>query len=120
MTEQLQLSTATAFFVQDIFIWTHVVHKQQSKPLNESQECYSIYKNLNSGCGGDGDFWLTLSKLFPAIHSLYVVNIVVLQFLPLQLERIRNQTCLGRPRLWTKMHLHWNLKSLKFNCVGEK
>lgn len=58
--------------------------------------------------------------LFATVHSLYVVEIVVLQFFPPQLERICNKACLGGPRLWAEMHLHWNLKSLEFNCIGKQ
>lgn len=63
---------------------------------------------------------MTLEKLFAPIHSLYVVEIVVLQLFPLQLERICDKTGLGGPRLWTQMHLHRNLKSLEFNYMDEK
>lgn len=117
MDEQLQLSTATAFLFKT-FSFGHLWFTNNVKTPNGLQEYY--LQNQNSGYGDNGDFWVKLSKLFASIHSLYVVKIVVLQLFPLQLERIRNKTCLGRPRLWTQMHLHRNLKSLKFNCVDEK
>lgn len=57
-----------------------------------------------------------MKMLFAPVHSLYVMQIVVLQLSPLQLERICDKACLGGPWLSTQMHFHWNLKSLEFNC----
>lgn len=61
-----------------------------------------------------------MTKSFATIHSLYVVEIVVLQLFPLQLESICNKTGLRGPWFWTQMDHHWNLKSLEFNYMDEK
>lgn len=58
--------------------------------------------------------------LFATVHSFYMVEIVVLQLLPPQLERVCDEAGLGRPRLRAEMHLQWNLKSLEFNFTGEQ
>lgn len=60
------------------------------------------------------------SQSLPPIHSLNVMQVVVLQLFPLQLEGVGDQTRLWRPRVRTQMHLHWNLKSLKFYCFREE
>ncbi len=53
--------------------------------------------------------------LLVAIHSFDVVEIVVLQFFPLQFECVRHQACFRGPRLWAQMDHNWYLKALEFN-----
>lgn len=119
MDEQLRLPTTSVFscfsfffflflVVQDIFIWTSVVHEQHLNTFGYQENKLhnkTRWRNRNEN----------ETSLFASIHSLYVVLIVVSELFPLQLERVCDETRLGSPRLRTKMHLHWNLKSLEFN-----
>lgn len=45
-------------------------------------------------------FLAGLLVLLPPIHSLDVMEIVVLQLFSFQLEGVGDQACLRRPRLW--------------------
>lgn len=49
-----------------------------------------IFTHQNRGYGESSNSWVVWAcwKLLPPIHSLYVMEIVVLQLFPLQLERI--------------------------------
>lgn len=96
-----------------------MVHEQHKKnPVGYREDYLHIE---NSGYGDNEDSRVKLVALFPPVHSLYVVEIVVLQFFPLELERICDQTCLRGPGFRTQMHLDWNLKPLEFNyTVGKR
>lgn len=108
-------TTIYSFYVQDISIWTPSVHKTAEKLQLGTGKI--IYRSKQWLWWQRGSLW---EELFSPVHSLYVVQIVVLQLFPLQLERICDETCLGGPRLRTQMYLHWDLKSLEFNCKDEK
>ena len=64
----------------------------------------------------NGESWVGLarSSLAP-VHPLDVVEIVVLQLLPLQLEGVRDQARLGGPRLWAQVDLQGDLKPLQLD-----
>lgn len=112
MDQQLQLSTASAFLFKTssfgclLFTNSIKIHWVPGR----------LFTDQSSGNGDNLDSW---EKLFAPIHSLYVVEIVVLQLFPLQLECICDKTRLRGPRLWAQDHLHWYLKSLEFNCMDE-
>lgn len=91
-----------------------MVHKQHKNPIRYQED----YLHINTVVMVI--MAMKSAELFAPIHSLYVVEIMVLQLFPLQLERICDETGLGGPRLWTQMHLHRNLKSLEFNYMNEK
>jgi len=56
-----------------------------------------------------------IKVLLVAIHSFDIIEIVVLQFLPLQFECVRHQARFRGPRLWTQMDHDWYFKALEFN-----
>lgn len=72
---------------------------------------------------GDGLMGMSLAVidiLLAAIHSFDVIEIVVLQLLPLQFECICHQTCFRGPRLWTQMDHDWYFKTLQFSWNDKK
>lgn len=55
---------------------------------------------------------VTVTLSLSSVHPLYVVEIVVLQLLPLELEGVCDQTGFRGPWFRTQVDLQWNLKPL--------
>lgn len=58
--------------------------------------------------------------LFATVHSLDVVEIVVLQLLSFQLKRIRDQAGFRSPRVWAEANFYWDLKALQLDYKKKK
>lgn len=117
MDRQLRLSIASAFLFESF----HFVRRWCTNSIKSPMGHWSNYlqiKNSDYGCNRDSQ--VNLEQLFASVHSLYVVEIVVLQLFPLQFKCICDEACLRGPRLWTQMNFNWNLKPLEFNYSDEK
>ena len=95
--------------MRDLHVWAVILFKYTRRAVKIERRTCAHVTDDGESCVG-----LACSSL-PPVHSLYVVEIVVLQLLPLQLEGVCDQACLWGPRLRTQVDLQGNLKPLQLD-----